>query len=308
MAVVINADSGSARAARRALRALQREPVRVRSLRRVGGSELDSALAAAAAELVPGGRLVVAGGDGTVGQGLVWGRRCGVEMALLSTGTGNDIARSVRIPLYPEEAAGLAARGTARRFDLVETNLGCFAHAAGIGMTARFAAATRDTRGWRRPLVYLARAWQAWRSRRRLSVEVSVDGTPVRFPQAPVEISLLNAPRVGGRVGFTVPGGRADDGLVDLVALYRGAGLQALRGLTHYLRGGAEAEPRPAHAVIRRGSSVEVRSPAPVPVSLDGEPAGMADRLQAVVSPRACWLVMPAFALGGRLVTWPLGR
>ena len=125
---------------------------------------------------------------------------------MLPTGTGNDIARSIGIPLYPEEAAAVVARGEVRRVDLAQTNLGGFAHAAGIGMVAEFAAATRDTRGWRRPLVYPYRSWQAWHHRRPLPVEVTVDGDVVTFPSPPFEIAVVNAPRVGGRIGLGLPG------------------------------------------------------------------------------------------------------
>ena len=140
---------------------------------------------------------------------------------MLPTGTGNDIARSVGIPLYPEEAASVAAHGDLRWMDLVETNLGSFVHAAGIGMVADFAAATRDTKGWRRPLVYPYRSWQAWHRRGPLPIEVTVDGELVTFPSLPLEIAVVNAPRVGGRIGVTLPGARADDGLVELVGIYR---------------------------------------------------------------------------------------
>ena len=88
----------------------------------------------------------------------------------------------------------MAARGQVRRVDLVETNLGGFAHAAGIGMVAEFAASTRDTKGWRRPLVYPYRSWQAWHQRRPLRVEVTVDGEMVTFPSLPLEIAVVNAP------------------------------------------------------------------------------------------------------------------
>ena len=97
IAVVVNVGSGSARAARRALRALRAEPVEIVSVDEVQG-QLPDALARAKARLTPGGRLVAAGGDGTIGTALAWGAREGLELAVLPTGTGNDIARSVGIP------------------------------------------------------------------------------------------------------------------------------------------------------------------------------------------------------------------
>ncbi len=234
---------------------------------------------------------MAAGGDGTIGTVAGWAARSGLELAVLPTGTGNDIARSIGIPLYPEEAAAVVARGEVRRVDLAQTNLGGFAHAAGIGMVAEFAAATRDTRGWRRPLVYPYRSWQAWHHRRPLPVEVTVDGDVVTFPSPPFEIAVVNAPRVGGRIGLGLPGARADDGLVDVIALYQGVGRHAIRGLAHYLRSQAESPPR--GAVVRSGRRVEIRLAQPSAVSLDGEPAGITDCLSVAVNHRACAVVVP---------------
>ena len=267
---------------------------------------MPAALARAKARLIPGGRLVVSGGDGTIGTAAAWAAREGLELAVLPNGTGNDIARSVGIPLYPEEAAAVAARGDVRWIDLVETNLGTFAHAAGLGMVADFAASTRDTKGWRRPLVYPYRSWQAWHRRGPLPVEVTVDGEVVTFPSLPLEIAVVNAPRVGGRIGVTLPGARADDGLVELVGIYRGAGRQAISALAHYLRSRAESSPR--SAVIRRGRSVEIRLATPKAVSLDGEPAGFTDRLLIDVSHRACAVVVPALRCHNSYRSTPTGH
>lgn len=291
MIVVVNTDSGSTKAARRAVRALKREPTRILSIYWVPGSELATTLTDAARSLPPGGRLVVAGGDGTIGKAACLSAMESFELGILPTGTGNDVARSVGIPLYPEEAAALAARGAARPIDLVETILGMFAHAAGMGMTARFAFLTRDIKGWRRPLVYPLRAWQAWRTRTPLAVEVFVDGVPVVFPSPPVELAVVNAPRVGGRIGITIPGSRADDGVVDLIGVYRGAARQIIRGIIHYARSGID--PYPTHAVVRTGHSVEIRSAKPFAVSLDGEPVGVTDCLQASAHHQACYIVVP---------------
>ena len=82
VAVVANTDSGSARVAGRALRALALEPVEVMSVEKVPAPELSAALARASARLAGGGRLVAAGGDGTIGtvagwrRGRVWSWRC----------------------------------------------------------------------------------------------------------------------------------------------------------------------------------------------------------------------------------------
>jgi diacylglycerol kinase family enzyme len=291
VAVVVNADSGSARASRRALRALTREAVEIASLERVPAPEVSASLKRSAQLVGPGGRLIVAGGDGTVGRAALVASEHGVELAVLPTGTGNDIARSLGIPLYPEEAAALALRGATAQMDLVNTNLGCFAHAAGVGMVATFAELTRDAKGWRRPVAYPLCAFRAWWRRDRFRVRVKVDSEEVLYPELPFELALVNAPRVGGRVGLSLPGARPDDGRVDLIGVYRGALRRALSELVHYLRSGVAGYP--PRSMVRSGRSIEVELDEPKLVSLDGEPAGTTSLLRATSLPGACRVVVP---------------
>ncbi|HZT67349.1 MAG TPA: diacylglycerol kinase family protein [Acidimicrobiales bacterium] len=290
--LVVNRDSGSARLARRARRALERE-AEVLSERRVCGPGLESALKEVVGELRsrPGSRLVVAGGDGTVGKALEVASRAGVPVAILPTGTGNDIGRALGVPLYPEEAAAVAVRGTMRRVDLVQTNLGTFAHAAGAGILARFAGLVRDVSGWRRPMVYPARAWRAWRERAPLPLEVATDGEVVALPGPPVEVALLNAPRIGGRIGLPLPAARPDDGRMEVVAVHRGSARNAVVGLAHYLR--ARPAGPPVGGVAWPARRVELRSPVPFAVSLDGEPVGETTELSALVLPGVATVVVP---------------
>src|SRR5690349_327460 len=60
-------------------------------------------------------RVVVAGGDGTIGPAAALAGRLGVPLAVIATGTANDFARVAELPADPEEAAALAATGTNTR-------------------------------------------------------------------------------------------------------------------------------------------------------------------------------------------------
>ena len=127
-------------------------------------------------------------------------------LAIVPTGTGNDVARSMGLPLSPEEAVDLIAETEPAAVDLGVTEHGSFAHAASVGMIADFATRVRDTCGWRRPLVYPFRAWQSWRAHKRLDLEVLVDGHHVITSGTPYQVAVVNAPRLGGRIGVSLPG------------------------------------------------------------------------------------------------------
>jgi diacylglycerol kinase family enzyme len=193
------------------------------------------------------------------------------------------------LPLSPEEAAAVVARGDVGPMDLGIAGDGAFAHAATAGIAANFAERVRDVRGWRRPIVYPAMAWQAWRSKRILSLTVLVDGRPLTTPP-PVQVAVVNAPRLGGRIGVTLPGAAVDDGLFDVIVTHRHALRQMIRTLTVLMRTGpAQGQ---VGGEIRSGRVVEIRGSADLTVALDGEPLAHAP-LRAEAIAGACSVVRP---------------
>src|SRR4051812_17465223 len=64
-------------------------------------------------------RLVVAGGDGTIGPVADLAGRLDVPLGVVPGGTANDFARATGLPLDPVEAAVVAVTGSRlRRFEL----------------------------------------------------------------------------------------------------------------------------------------------------------------------------------------------
>jgi diacylglycerol kinase family enzyme len=260
----------------------------------VSAQEIEAALAEAVAVLAgrAGARIAVAGGDGTLGLATRVLAGGDIALCVLPCGTGNDLARCLGVPLYPEEAAEVAIVGVTSPLDLVATELGTFVHAAGVGIMVRFAEAVADVRGWRRPLLYPLRSYEAWRARRPLDLLVSVDGEPFEPLDRALEVALVNAPRLGGRVGLRLKSASPDDGRVEVITVSRAAGRAVVMGLVHYLRAGVAKPPR--HSLVRSATEVRIKSPWPFAVSLDGERPGTTRELSARVVPGACTVVVPA--------------
>jgi diacylglycerol kinase (ATP) len=293
VAIVVNRHSGSARLARRAVRSLRREGVVVLFEEHTTGSGLQSALSRASKALPPEGRLVVAGGDGTIGQATAFAADARRALAILPTGTGNDVARSLGLSMHPEQAAAFAAWGQTVDMDLGQAGEERFAHALTLGMTAEFADAVQNIHGWRRPLFYPIKAWEVWRRRGQLDIAVRIDGVDLAMVSPPFQLAVVNAPRLGGRLGVSLPGASPRDGYLHVIAVYRGALRRTLSALVDPFRTGVENAP--AGALLGAGQQVEVSSGRAYPCALDGERNGHTP-LAIRVIPEALQVVVPSLS------------
>ena len=109
---------------------------------------LGDALKSAAAT---GGRIIVAGGDGTLASAAQALAGSGTELALLPLGTLNHFARDLGIPADLEAAAALAVHGLATGIDVANVNGHRFINNASIGLyplMVRQRDTVRKRRGW----------------------------------------------------------------------------------------------------------------------------------------------------------------
>ena len=78
--------------------------------------------------------LIVAGGDGTLRRYAATCAEIGCTLGVLPSGTGNDIARGVTIPLEPDAACRNLADGVTRKVDIGLIDDEIFLNAAHIGL------------------------------------------------------------------------------------------------------------------------------------------------------------------------------
>lgn len=113
---------------------------------------------------VDAGRIVIAGGDGTVATAAQMMAGSATEIALLPLGTLNHLARDLAIPLDLNDAARLAATGEAMAIDLGEVNGHHFVNNASIGLYPSMVRGRDDRRerqGWPKWLATVPAAWSA---------------------------------------------------------------------------------------------------------------------------------------------------
>lgn len=230
------------------------------------------------------GRIVVAGGDGTLG-GVVTGLLAAglgghAEIGLLPLGTGGDMARSLGIPRDVDAAIEVLVSGKLRGMDAGRVGVrdaqgrdttAYFANVASFGVSGLVVELVNRGRrflpGGPSFLLGTLRALAAYRA---APVTLRVDGEAV-FEGPLVLAAAANGRFFGGGMRVA-PYARLDDGLLDVVVVPDRGKLGLLVRLPKLYRG-THLESRVAR--LHRGREIEVDAPGgAVRLELDGEPAG----------------------------------
>jgi diacylglycerol kinase family enzyme len=123
-------------------------------------------------------RIVVAGGDGSIGPAALLALRSGLPLAVLPIGTANSFARWLGLPLDLEEAAALAASPdpVLRRAEVADAGGRPFVNVAACGLSVLAADQARPFKRRLGPLAYALGALRAAISGRPLHAAVACDG------------------------------------------------------------------------------------------------------------------------------------
>jgi len=261
-------------------------------------SERPGHLRELAREAVEGGAklLVAVGGDGTVNEvanGIVG---LDVELALIPRGTGGDFVRTYKIPRKLETAVEVALRGRVREIDLGRAHYrawdgtegeSLFANIASAGMSGAIAKRTNETSkalGGKASYLWATVAvFARWRND---EVRVRVDGA--EHAGRMHDVVVANGRYFGGGM-MILPEAEPDDGVFDVLLIGDLTKRDLLLTLPKTYRGKHLPHPK---ATLLRGSVVEVETPEPLPVELDGEQPGTTPvRFELV--PRALRLKAP---------------
>jgi YegS/Rv2252/BmrU family lipid kinase len=233
-------------------------------------------------------RIVAVGGDGTMNETAQALRHAPASLALVPTGSGNGLARHLGLPGQARAALELAASPKAG-FSVIDTgsvNGMPFFNAMGLGLDADVS--QRFNRVKRRGLPsYLRTALVAFFHRRNESLVVTGPDGPETLEAVLVAVANSDQYGNGARIA---PGARADDGLLDLVAVgpispIAGAGLAARLFLGNF--------DRSRHVRRMRAARFRIERAAEGPIHTDGEVHPAPAVLEIVVHPRSLRVITP---------------
>lgn len=231
--------------------------------------------------------VVAVGGDGTVNEVARGAIESGVPVGIIPCGSGNGLARHLRIPMDPQAAMRVIAEGKVRTIDTGTANGHRFVTAMGVGFDAEITRRFNQmpARGLSQ---YLKTGIGAFFNYKPEQYTISTAGGE-RILRAFL-ISVANSDQLGNDA-LIAPGARIDDGLLDLVALLP-SGLFSSIGMAMRLFNGSLDR---ARGVTRmKGTRFEIRRESDGVIHVDGETRTAGPVIEVEVHPGSLGVVTPA--------------
>ena len=235
--------------------------------------------------------IVVGGGDGTLSAAASGVMKVKRPLGILPTGTANDLARTLGIPVGLEAAIRVVAEENTRSIDLGSVNGELFFNVASIGLSAELAKElTPDLKRRFGKLGYAVAALRVLARARPFRARIVGAGRDVR--SFTLQVAVGNGRFYGGG-NIVTETAAIDDGCLDLYSLEF---LHAWR-LVLLLRAFRRGE-HTARREVRdlRGQAFEIHTRRPRSVNADGE---LVTHTPAVfrVLPKAIEIIVPAESL-----------
>lgn len=231
-------------------------------------------------------RVVVAGGDGSVGCAAALAARAGCELAVIPTGTANDFARALALPDDLREACLLAATNgaEARPVDLLWAGDLPFVNVASAGLPPQAAATAAPLKPRLGALAYAVGAASAGLRERPVDVEARCGGAS--FEGSAWQVTVAGTGAFGGGASLEEDADLAD-GALDVAVVEARSRVRLMRIAFAMRRGTLLGEDDVRHL---RGPRAVVRVAGPW--NVDGEIVDLGPSVSFRVQPRAVRVVV----------------
>ena len=230
--------------------------------------------------------LIAAGGDGTIEAVASQMVGCQATLGILPTGTRNNLARELGVPLDLNQACELIAAGITRKMDIgrvcvdERSDVEFFLESASLGLSAVVMPAGQDIRKGR--FGKLTTALRKLFELRPGPIELELDsGEKVAANSRVVTVS--NAPLIGVNL-LIAPDAKMDDGLLDIAVYDEMATSDVASYFLSTTNGRRAYNP---HVRFYRAQRVIIRSGARLPVVSDTDVINDRRVLEIEIIPRA---------------------
>jgi YegS/Rv2252/BmrU family lipid kinase len=160
--------------------------------------------------------VVAIGGDGTVNE--VGSALCGTDtaLAIVPSGSGNGLARHLRISMNASRALQVLNNGVVGKFDYCTANGKPFFCACGMGFDAKvsYKFSNEGTRGF---ITYIKTALAEYIKYKPQEYLIDIDGT--KMQEKAFVIACCNAAQYGNNA-YIAPRATMQDGLIDVTVMH----------------------------------------------------------------------------------------
>lgn len=228
-------------------------------------------------------RVISIGGDGTnnaIAAGLI-----GTEVALgiVAMGSGNGYARSIGLPLKPEEALRHAFTASPKRMDVCYLNDHPFLGTAGIGFDARVADKF-DKSSTRGMFTYARITVQDIFGTPPMPIELTVDGRTIK--EDVLMLVFCNTREFGNGADIS-PSSKPDDGIAELRLVRKPPFFQLVKAFYDVYTHRADSNPN----LVNIPATGAFAKQAGTLAHLDGEPVDIGHTVQFRLEPGVLWVV-----------------
>ena len=216
--------------------------------------------------------VVAIGGDGTVNE--VGSAVCGTDtaMAIVPCGSGNGLARHLRIPMNANRALQVLNNGVVGKFDYCTVNGKPFFCTCGMGFdaTVSYKFSNEGTRGF---ITYIKTALSEYVKYKPQEYLIDIDGK--KMQEKAFVIACCNAAQYGNNA-YIAPRATMQDGLLDITVMHPFNVMESpLIGARLFLR----QLNHDHHVSIYRGKRIVIERRHDDVIHIDGDPVMLPARL-----------------------------
>lgn len=229
------------------------------------------------------GKVIAAGGDGTVK--LVAGSllKTDIPLAILPTGSSNGMAKELGISVVPEEALDTITNGEPKKIHLTKINNELCIHLSDIGFNA-FLVKEFEKQKKRGMWSYIKAALKVWGSNPVMNVSIEIDNVCIQREAAMVVIA--NATCYGTGILIN-PAGKLDDDLFEVIIVKKISPREIFKmRFTHTPYDAAKTE-------LLQTRSLKIESKHKAHFQVDGEYLGKVNSITASILPAALQIIVP---------------
>jgi YegS/Rv2252/BmrU family lipid kinase len=217
--------------------------------------------------------VVAIGGDGTVNE--VGSAVAGTDtaLAIVPSGSGNGLARHLRISMNASRALQVLNNGVIGKFDYCTVNGQPFFCTCGMGFDAAvsYKFSNEGTRGF---ITYIKTTLTEFFKYKAQDYIIDIDG--VQMEERAFVIACCNAAQYGNNA-YIAPRATMQDGLIDVTVMHGFSLVESpLVGARLFFR----SLDKDRHVSIYRGKQVVIKRKADDVMHIDGDPVMMPARLE----------------------------